>query len=123
MRTNLNAKLMRSALVAALLTLSACAGAGGSCLLSSTASDGYLICEDYSGTEYNQGIGKNSCETAGGVYSPDPCSTAGALGSCLVFINTAKEYAYTYLPSGTGSASQVTLQSACGVAGGTYSAN
>ena len=123
MRTNLNVNLMRSALVAALLALSACAGAGGSCQLNATSADGYVACEDYLGTEYNQGIGKNTCETAGGVYSSDPCSTAGALGSCLVFINTAQEYSYTYLPSGTGSASQVTLQSACGVAGGTYSEN
>ena len=113
---------MRAALVAGLLMVSACAGAGGSCLLDATSADGYVICEDYSGTEFNQGIGKNTCETSGGVYSSDICSTKGALGTCVVFINAAQDYTYTYLPSGTGSASQITLQSACGTAGGTYSA-
>ena len=124
MHANLNINALRSALLAAvLLSLTACAGGGGSCLLNSTAADGYVICEDYSGTQYNESVGENSCNTVGGVYSADACSAAGALGTCVIFINTAQDYTYTYLPSSSGSASQIILQSACGVSGGTYSAN
>jgi len=123
MRAQLKSNSLRCALLAVSLALSACAGAGGSCLLNATAADGYVICEDYSGSEFNQSVGENNCNSAGGVYSADACATADALGVCTVSVNAAQEYIYTYLSSGSGSASQAALESACGVEGGTYSAS
>jgi hypothetical protein len=105
------------------LSLSACSG-NGSCVFSSDA--GYDFCKDYLGSEFNSSVAQNDCGggiNGPGTYQSDVCPTAGALGFCTVWGNsTAINYRYTYTAAdGSGGVSTVTLLSACGVAGGTFS--
>jgi hypothetical protein len=101
--------------------MAACSGSAGSCLL--TTSEGYDTCEDFLGTEYNSSAAQNACGQGNGTYSSGPCSTAGALGICAVGSGTADDYRYTYTPAADGGfVFPTTLESACGVAGGTFTA-
>lgn len=98
-----------------------CASAG-SCLFTTDA--GYDYCEDYLGTEYNHTSAEFACSTGNGAYSTSPCSTAGALGVCAIGAGTADNYQYTYTvpggESGAGPVTTTTVESACGIAGGTF---
>lgn len=124
---------MRGVLVRFLLRLtigplmSGCGGSVGSCLFTSTASSGYGYCEDFLGTEYNSSAAQNTCSSGNGTYSSNACPTAGALGTCTVGEGTADDYRYTYLPAGgasdAGAVSTTVLESACGVAGGAFTAS
>jgi len=96
-------------------------GNAGSCLF--TTDGGYDYCEDFLGTEYNSSAAENTCSTGNGAYSSSPCSMAGALGVCAIGTGTADDFRYTYtLPGGSdaGSVTSTTLESACGIAGGTF---
>jgi hypothetical protein len=96
----------------------------GSCLFTTDA--GYNYCEDFLGTEYNHTAAENACSTGNGAYSSSPCSMAGALGVCAIGTGTADNYQYTYtVPAGesdAGSVTTATVESACGIAGGTFTA-
>jgi hypothetical protein len=112
-------------LLAVGLSGSACGGPG-SCLLT-TPGAGYDYCKDYLGTEFNSSVAQNDCATNNGKYQSGACSTAGALATCSVGTGTANDYQYTYFAAGSssdaGALSTVTLESACGVAGGTFTAH
>jgi len=94
----------------------------GSCLFTTDA--GYDYCEDFLGTEYNHTAAENACSVGNGAYSSSPCSTAGALGVCAIGTGTADNFQYTYTvpagESGAGSVTTTTVESACGIAGGTF---
>jgi hypothetical protein len=84
---------------------------------------GYNYCQDFLGTEFNSSVAENTCTVGNGTYSSDSCSTAGALGVCAIGTGTADNYQYTYtLAPGSepGSVTMETLESACGIAGGTF---
>jgi hypothetical protein len=109
-----------SLLIVVGLCLGGCGGAG-SCLFSTDA--GYNYCQDFLGTEFNASAAENTCSVGSGIYSSNLCSTAGALGFCAVGTGTADNYQYTYtLAPGAdaGSVPTTTLESACGLAGGTF---
>jgi hypothetical protein len=106
--------------VAVAASLADCGGPVGSCLFTTDA--GYDYCEDFLGTEYNSSAAQNSCETGNGVYSSSDCTTAGALGTCLVGSGTADDFRYTYTPDGANSDAALEVESACGLAGGTFTA-
>lgn len=98
----------------------------GSCQYATT--DGYDYCEDFLGDEYNQSVAQNACATGNGTWSPDACSTQGALGTCAVQIGTgdSQNVQYTYYPNGSsdaGVATALTAETACGLAGGSFTAN
>lgn len=99
----------------------ACTGPTGSCLFTSDA--GYDCCEEFLGTEFNSSVAANNCAAGNGSYSPNPCSTAGALGTCEIGSGTADNYQYTYTPAGGAAPSVTTIKSACGVAGGRFTAS
>jgi hypothetical protein len=94
----------------------------GSCLF--TTGDGYDYCEDFLGTEFNASAAENTCMDGDGGYASSPCSTAGALGVCFIGTGTAQDYQYTYTlsdgGSGAGPVTTTTVESACGIAGGTF---
>ncbi len=98
--------------------------ATGSCLFTTDA--GYDYCEDFLGTEYNYTAAQNTCRLGNGAYSSSPSSMAGALGVCAIGAGTADNYQYTYTLPGGGSdavsVTTITLESACGIAGGTFTA-
>jgi len=107
----------------AALPLSACGGAAGSCLFTQTAASGYDFCEDFLGSEFNASAAQNACAGGDGAWSSDPCTTAGALGACAIGSGAADDFRYTYYAAPGGSPpSAATLESACGVAGGTFTA-
>ncbi len=125
-------KIYRLGIVLA-AALSACNGldqpftagnATGSCQYTTT--DGYDYCEDFLGSEYNQSIAQNTCTTGNGTWSADACSQSAALGICAIPIgnNDAQNIQYTYYVShGSGApASTLTVETACGVAGGVFTA-
>ena len=101
-------------------SLTACERYSGSCTFDASSA-GYTYCEDFLGSEFNTSAAQSNCETAGGTYSLDACTTSGALGVCAVGDNPALNYSYTYYASGSG-ASATDLAVACGVAGGTFTA-
>ena len=117
---------------ALLFSLSACNGlnlpftvgnATGSCRY--TTSDGYDYCEDFLGNEYNQSVAQNDCATGNGAWSSSTCSTAGAIGTCAIAIGSgdSQNVEYTYYvdnSSDTGPATPLTVETACGLAGGTF---
>jgi hypothetical protein len=110
----------RSTLVVFGLLMAGC-GETGSCLFTTDA--GYDYCQDFLGTEYNSSAAENACGTGGGTYSSSPCSTGAALGVCAIGTGTADNYQYTYTLSGGGSDAgsvTMTVESACGIAGGTF---
>jgi hypothetical protein len=95
----------------------------GSCLFTTDA--GYNYCQDFLGTEYNSSAAENSCSVGKGTYSSSPCATAGALGVCAIGTGTADNFQYTYTlapGSDAGSVTTTTLESACGSAGGKFTA-
>jgi hypothetical protein len=95
----------------------------GSCLFTTDA--GYDYCQDFLGTEYNSSAAENTCSVGNGTYSSSACSTVGALGVCAIGTGTADNYQYTYTLSpgaDAGSVPTTTLESACGIAGGTFTA-
>jgi len=95
----------------------------GSCLFTTGA--GYGYCQDFLGTEYNSSAAENTCSVGNGTYSSSACSTVGALGICAIGTGTADNYQYTYTLSpgeDAGSVPTATLESACGIAGGTFTA-
>lgn len=110
----------------AILPLAACGGPVGSCLFTTDA--GYDYCEDFLGSEFSSNVAQNSCNGPAnailglpvGTYSSSPCSTAGSLGSCAIGSGTADNYRYTYTPSGGTPPTATAVESACGVAGGTF---
>ncbi len=102
------------------LSLAACGGPVGSCQVTTDA--GYDYCQDFLGTEFNSSAAQNTCEAGNGTYSSNDCSTAGALGTCFVGSGTADDYQYTYTPTGGATVPQTTVESACGIAGGTFTA-
>ncbi|HZD32007.1 MAG TPA: hypothetical protein VE779_10155 [Candidatus Angelobacter sp.] len=91
-----------------------------------TTAAGYNYCEDFLGSDYNYSAAQNTCSLGNGTYSTSPCSTVGALGICAIGTGTGDNYQYTYtLPGGetdAGSVTTTTLESACGIAGGTFTA-
>lgn len=102
-------------------------GAGGSC--TAPAANGYVACEDYLGADDDSEVGQSLCANVTlGTWSQAPCPTAGALGTCLVVpIGTgdAQTRRYTYRASpdpDAGAATALTAETACGVAGGTFTA-
>jgi hypothetical protein len=104
--------------------LSACAQTG-SCQY--MTSDGYDDCEDFLGTEYNASVAQSTCATGNGTYSAGDCPTAGALGTCAVEIGSgaAQNVRYTYYPASSpdaGIATVLTVETACGVSGGVFTA-
>jgi hypothetical protein len=116
-----------------LLAMSACNGVNdpfalddstGSCR--HTTSDGYDYCEDFLGTEYNQSVAQNTCATGNGTWSSNTCSGSGAVGTCAIPIGgNAQNIQYTYFAnnsSATGPATALTVETACGLAGGTFAA-
>lgn len=109
-------------LIVVCLCVAGCQGAG-SCLFTTDA--GYNYCQDFLGTEFNSSAAENTCSVGNGTYSSSPCSTAGALGVCAIGTGTADNYQYTYtLAPGAdaGSVTTPTLESACGIAGGSFTA-
>lgn len=105
------------------LCMEACGG-NGSCIFTTDA--GYDYCQDFLGTEFNASAAQNTCSLGNGTYSSSPCSLVGALGICAIGTGTADNYQYTYtLSAGAdpGSVTTTTLESACGIAGGTFTAN
>jgi hypothetical protein len=104
-------------------------GSAGSCTYPGL--DGHDVCEDFLGTDYDSEVGQSLCSNViqSGTWSQDPCPTAGALGSCRVVpIGTgdARTVEYTYYASpvsDAGPATTLTAKTACGVAGGTFTAN
>jgi hypothetical protein len=124
----MRALTVRVAPLAAILSLAACGGPVGSCLFTTDA--GYDYCEDFLGTELSSSVAQNTCTGPGnadlglpvGTYSSEACSTAGSLGTCAIGSGTADDYRYTYTPAGGARPSAITVESACGVAGGTFTA-
>jgi len=133
-------------LVAGLLGVSACNGdlgypglfngSAGSCAYP-PGSGGYNVCEDFLGTDYNSEVGNSLCSNViMGTWSGDPCPTAGALGTCSVVPMATGDsqtvrYTYTYsshgdggpyTDAGAGGATTLTAETACGVAGGVFTA-
>ncbi len=102
-------------------------GAGGSC--TAPEASGYVTCEDYLGTLYDAQVGRSLCSNfARGQWSQSPCPTSGALGSCLVVPNDtgdSRTVQYTYYPSpdDAGAAAALQAETACGLAGGTFTAS
>ncbi len=98
-----------------------CAGTG-SCLFTTDA--GYDYCEDFLGSEFNYTAAENTCSLGNGIYSSSPCSMSGALGVCAIGTGTGDNYQYVYTLAGgeadAGSVTTTTLESACGIAGGTF---
>jgi hypothetical protein len=102
------------------LCLEGCQGTG-SCLFPTDA--GYNYCEDFLGTEFNSSAAENTCSVGSGTYSSSPCSPTGALGVCAIGSGTADNYQYTYtLSAGVsdGTVTLMTVESACGIAGGAF---
>jgi hypothetical protein len=122
----MNHSFMRYAFLLALgLSLSACNGSG-SCVFPTGA--GYDYCKDYLGSEFNTSVAQNDCtngQPTVGTWSSGACSTAGALGFCTVWgYSTAINFRYTYTAVDDGSdagATTLTVQTACGLSGGTFS--
>jgi hypothetical protein len=102
------------------LSLAACGGPVGSCQFTTDA--GYDYCEDFLGSEFNSSAAQNSCAGDSGTYSSNSCSAAGTLGTCAIGSGTADDCEYTYTSAGGEAVSSTALQSACGVAGGTFAA-
>jgi hypothetical protein len=121
----MNRSFMPYAIFLALgLSASACGGSG-SCVFPSGA--GYDYCKDYLGSEFNRSNAQNDCtngQPTVGTWSSGECSTAGALGFCSIWPDsTAINFTYTYTAVNDGSdagATVLTAQSACGLAGGTF---
>jgi hypothetical protein len=124
-------------LVAGLVSVSACNGdlgypgifngSAGSC--ASPGSDGYSLCEDFLGTDFNSEVGQSLCSNVIiGTWSGDACPTSEALGTCMVVpiaTGDAQTVQYTYYPSPSsdaGAATSLTAETACGVAGGVFTA-
>ncbi|HUB06226.1 MAG TPA: hypothetical protein VMB50_04455 [Myxococcales bacterium] len=101
-------------------------GSAGSCTYPETG--GYVACEDYLGSDYSSQVGQSLCANVTiGTWSGDACSTANALGSCLVApIGTgdSQTVRYTYYastdPDSGITADALTAQTACGLLGGTF---
>ena len=113
-----------ASIAACLLTTSACRDVG-SCLY--PAAGGFAYCEDFLGNEYNQSVTQNTCSEGSGAWSAKPCSSAGALGTCTVPITAgqAQNVLYTYYARGdatTPPATALTVETACGVSGGSFTA-
>lgn len=92
-----------------------------------TTSAGYDYCEDFLGTEYNQSVAQNTCATGNGTWSSSGCPSEGAIGTCAVEIGSgnAQNVRYTYHAnsnSDAGPATMLTVETACGLAGGTFTA-
>ena len=99
-------------------------GATGSCLFTTDA--GYDYCENFLGSEYNYSVAQNTCSPGNGTYSSAPCSSTGALGICAIGAGTADNYTYTYTAANggpdAGLVALTTLETACGIAGGIFTA-
>ena len=129
--------LKLSALALCSVTLAACTpgllgyagifdGAYGSCTYPET--NGYVACEDFLGSDGSQQLIESLCaNVAIGTWSPNPCPTAGALGTCMVVpigTGSSQNYRYTYTasqdPDSGVTATALNAETACGVAGGTF---
>lgn len=100
-------------------------GPGGSCTAPEVG--GYVACEDYLGTDYDSAVGQSLCRNfTQGTWSQDSCPSSGALGTCSVVpldTGDAQTVQYTYYPSpdpDAGTATALTAETACGLAGGTF---
>ena len=102
-------------------------GSAGSCTYPET--DGYVACEDYLGSDYYSQTGDSLCSNVTiGTWSGSACPTANSLGSCLVVpIGTgdAQTFQYTYYgsadPDSGVTANAASVETACGILGGTFS--
>ena len=101
-------------------------GAIGSCTF--PESDGYVVCEDYLGSDYSQQLAQSLCANVSmGNWSADSCPTDGSLGTCLVVpfgSGESQTFQYTYTaqadPDSGVTASALNAQTACGVTGGVF---
>jgi hypothetical protein len=103
-------------------------GSTGSCTYPETG--GYVACEDYLCTDYDTQLAQSLCaNVAVGSWSQDSCATSSSLGTCIVVpdgTGDSQTFQYTYYASAdpdsgvTGTA--LTAETACGVAGGVFTA-